>query len=100
MLMHVFGLMALFLGIMLVLSSRDLARRGPLVAWEGVLRVGGFCTMTGYGLFGGAGMLAVGSGVFDLIVGMVYLLGLPGHLRVSLIDLLLDRSPRNQPNER
>ena len=94
MLMHVFGLMALFLGIMLVLSSRDLGSRGPLVAWEGVLRVGGFCAMAGYGLFGGAGMLAVASGVFDLMVGLVYLVGVPRHLGLTLADLLLDRGIR------
>ena len=89
--MHIFGLMAVFLGVMLILCSRDLHSRGTLVAWEGVLRVGGFLAMAGYGLFGGAGILAAGSGVFDLIVGVIYLVGLPHYLSVSLADLLLDR---------
>ena len=39
MLLHVFGLMAAFIGATLIPCSRDLTRRGPIVAWEGVLRL-------------------------------------------------------------
>ena len=33
------------------MCSRDLKRRGPLVMWEGVLRLGGFGVMGFYGVF-------------------------------------------------
>jgi hypothetical protein len=92
MLMHVFGLMAMFQGVMLVFCARDLRNRGNLVAWEGILRGGGFAVMAGYGLFGDAGFLAVATGVFDLLIGIVYLVGLPRHLGIPLSDLLLDRN--------
>jgi hypothetical protein len=92
MLMHVFGLMAMFLGVMLAFCARDLRNRGNLVAWEGVLRLGGFAVMAGYGLFGGAGLLAVVTGTFDLLIGVVYLVGLPRHLGTTLTSLLLDKN--------
>lgn len=91
MLLHVFGLMAIFLGTMLILCSRDLLHRAPLVMWEGVLRLGGFTVMTGYGLWGGGGPSMVLSGVFDLVIGIVYLTALPRHVGRSAINLLLDR---------
>ena len=94
MLLHLFGLMALFLGIMLILCSRDLEHRGSLVAWEGMLRLGGFAIMGGYGVFGGGGVQLAIAGVFDLVIGAIYLLWLPRHLGVPLGDLLLDRRPR------
>ena len=94
--MHLFGLMAVFIGIMLMLCSRDLKRRGTLVLWEGLLRVGGFGIMAGYGLLGGAGPSVAATGLFDLAVGMIYLIALPKYLGVGLVDLLLDRSAAAQ----
>jgi hypothetical protein len=90
MLLHMFGLMAIFLGVMLVISSRDLAHRAPMVVWEGILRTGGFLVMTGYGLWGGGGYLMIGSGFFDLVIGVAYIVWLPRHLGVSASALLLD----------
>lgn len=92
MLMHLFGIMAVFIGITLVLCSSDLRRRGCVVLWETLLRIGGFCVMAGYGLFGGAGLPVAASGLFDLEVAVVYLVWLPRHLDVGFFDLLLDRS--------
>ena len=37
MVVHIFGAMAVFIGVMLAFSARDLRNRGVLVAWEGVL---------------------------------------------------------------
>ena len=91
MLLHVFGLMAAFIGATLILCSRDLTRRGPLVAWEGVLRLGGFVVMAGYGMFGGCGPPMLLAGVFDLAVGLIYLIGLPRHLGAPLLSIMLDR---------
>ena len=56
-----------------------------------MLRLGGFSLMAGYGVLGDGGARVVVGGLFDLIVGAIYLVGLPRHLRVSLADLLLDR---------
>lgn len=69
MLLRLFGAMAIFLGIMLAICSRDLKRRGSIVIWEGILRVCGFGILTGYWLFGGRGKMSAIFGVCDLIVG-------------------------------
>jgi hypothetical protein len=91
MLLHVSGLMAVFMGILLILCSRDLKQRGSLVLWEGVLRVSLFAVMGSYGLFGDGGVRLAMAGFGDLIIGVVYFVGLPRHLGASFLDLLLDR---------
>ena len=91
MLLLVFGLMATFISATLILCSRDLTRRGPIVAWEGVLRLGGFVVMAGYGMFGGGGPPMQLAGVFDLAVGLIYLIGLPRHLGAPVLSIMLDR---------
>ena len=91
MLTHLFGLMAMFLGVMLVLCARDLTHRATLVMWEGVLRLGGFAVMGGYGLRYGGGAQAVLGGLFDLVIGVAYLMWLPRHLGRSSMGILLDR---------
>jgi hypothetical protein len=97
--LRVFGLVAVFLGLMLFLCSRDLKNRGVLVLWEGVLRVVGGLVIAGYGFFGGHGMLTGIAGLGDFAIGGVYLVCLPRHLGVSTIGLLLDRhrSPDGPP---
>lgn len=92
--LQLFGCMALFLGVMLVLCSRKLAERGTLVLWEGILRLGGCILMVYYGSFRDAGALVAVAGFFDGAIGLVYLLGLPKHLNRSFTDLLLDRENR------
>jgi hypothetical protein len=91
MLMHVFGVMAMFIGITLIICARDLGTRAPIVMWEGVLRLAGFALMTGYGLFWGGGVGLVASGILDGTVGILYLVLLPRHLRRGTVDLLFDR---------
>jgi hypothetical protein len=90
-LVHAFGLVAVFLGLMLILCSRDLKNRGVLVAWEGVLRVVGGSVIAGFGFLGGSGFLLGLAGLGDVAIGLVYLVWLPRHLGVSAFDLLLDR---------
>ncbi len=46
--------------------------------------------MVSYGLVGGRGIQAAITGAFDLSIGIIYLVGLPRHLDVTLRDLLLD----------
>ena len=91
MLLRVFGLMAIFLGGMLILCSRDLRRRGTLVVWEGVLRLAGGAVMASYGLLGDGAIQVTVAGLADLTIGAIYLASLPRYLGVSLMDLLLDR---------
>jgi hypothetical protein len=90
--MHLFGLLVIFLGTTLVFCSRDLTHRGTLVVWEGILRVGGFAVFAGYGVFGRRGIPAFLSGLFDLSIGLTYLILLPRSLSSPLADLLLDRN--------
>jgi hypothetical protein len=47
--------------------------------------------MAGFGLFGGLGPAVVLLGVVDLIIGLVYLVGLPNALNTTAINILLDR---------
>lgn len=99
MVMHIFASMAMFLGVMLIFCSRDLAARGVLVMWEGILRMAGFAIMSGFALVGGAGPRAF-SGIIDLIFGAAYLLLLPRFLGVSFKHLLLDkRKPELQSRQ-
>jgi hypothetical protein len=91
MLLRLFGVMAMFLGAALALCARDLKSRGSIVIWEGILRIGGFAVLTGYGVFGGRGIVIALCGILDLLIGVIYLFALPRHLGVPLIDLLLDR---------
>ena len=91
MLLHLFGLMAMFLGVMLLFCARDLARRGTLVMWEGVPRLCGGVTMAGFGVLGNGTVIDVGAGLFDFSVAVIHLVGLPRFLGVSFGDLLWDR---------
>ncbi len=78
MMVQLFGAIVMFLGVMLVIRTREVKRRGSLVIWDGVPRIG-------------LGVLMVGTGVLDFTVGLIYLVGLPRYLQVSVYDLLLDR---------
>jgi hypothetical protein len=85
------GILIAYLGIMLILASRDLDGRASLVFWEGILRLAGFVVVVRYGFFGEFGSLLGFVGVIDLVVGLVYIIGLPKSLNRSAIDILLDR---------
>jgi hypothetical protein len=87
--MRLFGMVTVFLGVMLVVCSRDLERYARLVAWEGLLRLCGFALFAGYGIFGTGGVNATACGVADLAIGVAYLIGLPQSLQMPLRDLLL-----------
>lgn len=91
--LRVFGLVAVFLGLMLILCSRDLKHRGALVVWEGVLRLVGGAVIAGYGLVGNYGILLGVAGLGDFAIGGIYLVFLPRHLGIPPLDLLLDRKP-------
>ena len=85
------GILIIYLGIVLILASRNLQERASLVFWEGILRLAGFVVATRYGFFGEFGVSLGMVGVVDLLVGLVYIIGLPIALDRSMIGLLLDR---------
>ncbi len=90
MLLHLFGAMAIFIGATLILCARDLRARASIVMWEALLRLAGGGLLLGYGLSGDAPTL-IASGLFDGLIGIIYLVGLPRTLGEPLADLLLDR---------
>jgi len=85
------ALLTTFLGVMLILCSWNLTARGTLVYWEGILRLVGFLMLGYFGFIGGLGLAIGVMAVIDLVIGVVYLVGLPKALKVSHLDLLLDR---------
>lgn len=89
------AILVIYLGVLLVLCSRNLAARGPLVYWEGVLRIGGFFVLGGFGFLGDLRIMVGVLGVADLIIGLVYLIGLPKALKTTSAGLLFDRLTAN-----
>ncbi len=80
-----------YLGILLIISSRDLEARAPIVYWEGILRIAGFVLAAGYGFLGNLGAVLGWIGVLDLLIGLVYLIGLPRYLKLPASAILLDK---------
>jgi hypothetical protein len=75
---------------MLIICSRNLRARASIVYWEGILRIGLFLLLAGYGFFGGIGIAMAFVGIVDLIIGLGYVFGLPRSLNLSAMDLLKD----------
>jgi hypothetical protein len=90
-LLWLFGISVAFFGLMLIFCSRDLKHRGDLVIWEGILRLCAAAIMGTYGFLGAGGVPMRVAAIFDLTIGLSYLLMLPRYLHVPLMDLLLDR---------
>jgi hypothetical protein len=89
---EVAALLSLFLGMALVLSSRNLPARGAIAYWAcWTLAVGGAMEIT-FGLARGLGVPLTIVGVCDLVVGLAFVVALPRHLGRSHGDLFLDRS--------
>ena len=80
----------IYLGILLILCSRSLRSRASIVCWEGILRIIVFFLLAGYGFFGGLGISMALVGTVDLVIGLIYVLGLPRSLGVKCAKLLLD----------
>jgi len=85
------ALLTTFLGVMLILCSRDLPAPGTVVYWEGILRIVGFLLLGGFGFLTDLGVMIGVMGIIDLAIGIVYLVGLPRALNKTHMDLLLDR---------
>ena len=80
-----------YTSVALILASRDLRHRVAFVYWESILRYIAALLLIPAGLFGDLGLIAVPLGLGDLIIGLVYMFGLPKELGVSHSDLLYDR---------
>jgi len=83
--------LVIYLGVVLVISSRNIKTRAPVIYWEGILRLVGFVLMAGFGILGGLGIAVTVLGVVDLIIGLVYLIGLPNSMNTTPMNILLDR---------
>lgn len=80
-----------FLGIILIYSSRDLENRATIVFWDGLSRVAAFLGVSWFGLFAGMGFFIVIAASADLVIALVYFIGLPRVLDRSFTSILLDR---------
>jgi len=80
-----------YTSVVLIHSSRNLARRASLVYWESLLRYAATLVVIPGGLFGDIGLIAVPLGLGDLAIGLVYMFGLTKELGVSHQGLLFDR---------
>lgn len=89
------AVLVIYLGILLILCSRDLNTRGTLVYWEGILRIFAFFLLTYFGFLGGLGIMLGIIGIVDLLIGLGYLIGLPRTLNKSHANLLLDKATKN-----
>ena len=84
------AILVIYLGIVLILCSRSLRTRAVIVCWEGILRIIVFFLLAGYGFFGGLGINMALVGIVDLIVGLIYVIGLPKSLGIKGAQLLID----------
>jgi hypothetical protein len=75
----------------LILASRSLRQRAAFLYYESLLRYIAALLLISAGLFDDLGLIAVPLGLVDLIIGLMYMFGLPKELGVSHADLLLDR---------
>jgi hypothetical protein len=93
------ALLTTFLGVMLILCSRSLSARGTVVYWEGILRIVGFFLLGWFGFIGGLGLAIGVMAIIDLAIGVMYLVGLPRALKMTHMDLLLDRRSAAGPKQ-
>ena len=80
-----------FTSVVLILASRNLRQRAAFVYWESLLRYIAALLLIAAGLFGDLGLIAVPLGLGDLLIGLVYTIGLPKELGVSHQALLFDK---------
>ena len=80
-----------FLGVMLILCSRNLKARASIVYWGGWLRIAAAVELCWFGFLRSHGAMLGMLGLIDAAIGIVYLAGLTRMLGASHADLALDR---------
>ncbi len=70
---NILGLLIVFLGILLIIASRDIQKRAWFVFWEGLARIFVFLFFIYYILFMAAAHITLLFGIIDLIIGIVYM---------------------------
>ena len=85
------AVLVIFLGVFLIICSRNLRARASIVYWEGIGRIVVFLLLAGYGFFGGLGIAMAFVGIIDLLIGLGYIFGLPRELDVTASQLLTDK---------
>jgi hypothetical protein len=85
------AVLVIYLGILLILCSKNLHARGTLIYWEGILRVLVFFLLATFGFFGDLGFMLGVIGTVDLLIGLGYLIALPRALNTAPSNLLLDK---------
>jgi hypothetical protein len=80
-----------FTGVVLILAARNLRSRATFVCWESMLHYIAAFLLIPAGLFGDLGLIAAPLGLTDLVIGLVYMIGLPKELSLSHTALLCDR---------
>lgn len=88
---YTIAMVFIYLGVVLILCSRDLRSRASVVYWEGILRIFGFFLFAGFGFLGGMSIMLGIFGIMDLLIGLVYLIGLPKFLKTTAVNILLDK---------
>ena len=72
-LINLLGLLVVFLGILLVVASRDIQNRAWFVFWEGLARIFVFLFFLYYVLFKAGAHISLMFGITDLIIGIIYM---------------------------
>ncbi len=86
------GMLVVLLGVILIVCSRNLQTRAPIVYWDGIGRIVVFVLLGWFGFFGGIGVMLGVFGLIDLAIGLVYIFGLPKTLGRGHGQLMWDRA--------
>ncbi|PKL40057.1 MAG: hypothetical protein CVV44_07525 [Spirochaetae bacterium HGW-Spirochaetae-1] len=85
------ALFLVFLGTILIFSSRDLERRATVVFWDGMSRVAAFFLFSWLACSSGNFVPAL-LGAADLLIGVIYFIAIPRVLNRGFFDILFDRN--------
>ena len=91
------GAFLVYTSAVLIYASKDLHRCASLVYWELLLRYAAALLLIPAGLFGDLGLIAVPLGAADLLIGLVYMFGLPHELGISHSTLMWNEAIRAGP---
>jgi hypothetical protein len=70
---NILGMLVIFLGIFLIVASRDIRNRAWVVFWEGLARIFVFLFFLYFVLFKAGAQISLLFGITDLIIGIIYM---------------------------